>query len=87
MVDGAGAEVPLTAMGFDLLATFARHPGRVLSRERLTELAHSRPLSPGDRSVDIRITRLRQRIEPDPAAPGVIRTVRGEGYVYGPGPP
>jgi DNA-binding response OmpR family regulator len=82
--DGTGAEVPLTAMEYDLLATFARHPRQVLSRERLAELAHSRPLAPGDRSVDIRVTRLRQKLEPDPASPAVIRTVRGEGYVYEP---
>ncbi len=84
MVDEAGAEVPLTAMEYDLLATFAAHPRKVLSRERLASLAHDRPLEPGDRSVDIRITRLRQRIEPDPANPVTIRTVRGAGYVFEP---
>jgi two-component system phosphate regulon response regulator OmpR len=72
-------------MEFDLLATFARHPRQVLSRERLSELAHSRPLEPEDRSIDIRITRLRKKIEPDPANPTAIRTVRGEGYVFEPG--
>jgi two-component system phosphate regulon response regulator OmpR len=84
MVDEAGAEVPLTAMEYDLLATFAAHPREVLSRERLASLAHDRPLEPGDRSIDIRITRLRQRIEPDPANPATIRTVRGAGYVFEP---
>jgi DNA-binding response OmpR family regulator len=84
MLDETGAEVPLTAMEYDLLATFADHPGEVLSRERLASLAHDRPLEPGDRSIDIRITRLRQRIEPDPANPATIRTVRGAGYVFEP---
>ncbi len=80
-----GAEVPLTAMEFDLLETFARHPGQVMSRDRISELAHNRPWHPLDRSIDIRITRLRQKIEPDPDRPMVIRTVRGEGYLFEPG--
>lgn len=84
LTDEAGAEVPLTAMEYDLLAAFARHPHQVLSRDRLAELAHSRPLAPGDRSIDIRITRLRHKLEPDPANPTALRTVRGEGYVYDP---
>jgi two-component system phosphate regulon response regulator OmpR len=71
-------------MEYDLLAAFARHPRQVLSRDRLAELAHSRPLAPGDRSIDIRITRLRQKLEPDPGSPMALRTVRGEGYVYEP---
>ena len=72
-------------MEFDLLATFARHPNQVLSRERLSELAHHRPLEPSDRSVDIRITRLRRKLEPDPSQPTVLRTMRGEGYLFDPG--
>ncbi|HEX8374522.1 MAG TPA: helix-turn-helix domain-containing protein [Geminicoccaceae bacterium] len=58
---------------------------QVLSRERLSELAHGRPPVPGDRSVDVRVTRLRQKIERDPTSPRAIRTVRGEGYAYEPG--
>ena len=80
-----GEDVPLTAMEFDLLETFARHPGQVLSRDRISELAHNRAWQPNDRSIDIRITRLRHKIEPDPDRPTVIRTVRGEGYVFDPG--
>jgi two-component system phosphate regulon response regulator OmpR len=79
-----GEDVPLTAMEFDLLETFARHPGQVLSRDRISELAHNRPWQPLDRSIDIRITRLRQKIERDPADPKVIRTQRGEGYLFDP---
>lgn len=79
-----GQEVPLTAMEFDLLETFARHPGQVLSRDRISELAHNRPWQPMDRSIDIRITRLRQKIEADPADPKVLRTQRGEGYLFDP---
>jgi two-component system phosphate regulon response regulator OmpR len=84
LLDDAGGDVPLTAMEFDLLETFTRHPGQVLSRDRLAELAHNRRWAPEDRSIDIRITRLRQKIEPDPAHPRVIRTVRGEGYQFDP---
>jgi DNA-binding response OmpR family regulator len=79
-----GAEIPLTAMEFDLLAVFARHPRQILSRARLAELAHGRPLAPGDRSIDIRITRLRQKIGEDARAPKTLRTVHGEGYVFDP---
>jgi DNA-binding response OmpR family regulator len=86
LVDAAtGAEVPITAMEYDLLATLARHPRQVLARDRLAELAHGRPLAgPGDRSVDIRVARLRRKLERDPAAPAAIRTERGLGYVYDP---
>jgi two-component system phosphate regulon response regulator OmpR len=84
LLAGDGSEVPLTAMEFDLLETVARHPGQVMSRDRISALAHNRPWHPLDRSIDIRITRLRQKIEPDPDRPSVIRTVRGEGYVFEP---
>lgn len=77
-----GEELPLTAMEFDLLQVFAEHPNRVLTRDRLLELAHSRGNDPFDRSIDIRITRLRRKIEQDPAHPQVIKTVRGSGYLF-----
>ena len=85
LLDATGTEVAITAMEFDLLATFARHPNQVLSREQLSGLAHHRPLEPTDRSIDIRITRLRKKLEPDPAHPTVLRTVRSEGYLFDPG--
>jgi two-component system phosphate regulon response regulator OmpR len=77
--------VPLTAMEFDLLAAFARHPNRTLSRDQLLDLAHRRDGEPFDRSIDIRVTRLRRKIEADPAHPQAIRTVRGIGYMFVPG--
>lgn len=83
-IDEAGREIPLTAMEVDLLATFARHPRQVLSRERLVRLAHGRDLEPFDRSVDIRVARLRQKLEPDPARPRWLVTVRGLGYRWEP---
>ena len=85
LYDAAGAEVPITAMEFDLIEVLARHPDRVLSRDRLLDLAHRKEAAPFDRSIDTRITRLRAKIEDDPAAPRTIRTVRGVGYVFVPG--
>jgi DNA-binding response OmpR family regulator len=84
LVDAEGAEVELTAMEFDLLSVLARHPRQTLSRSRLAELAHGRPLNPGDRSIDIRITRLRAKLGEDARAPKTLRTVHGEGYVFDP---
>ncbi len=82
--DPEGAEIALTAMEYDLLDVFARHPRQTLSRHRLAELAHGRPLAPGDRSIDIRITRLRAKIGEDARNPRTLRTVHGEGYVFDP---
>lgn len=79
-----GSDVPLTAMEYDLLRTFAEHPRRVLSRDQLLDLAHSKDMEPFDRSIDTRITRIRKKIEVDPSKPDCIRTVRGAGYVYNP---
>ncbi|PZN92897.1 MAG: DNA-binding response regulator [Alphaproteobacteria bacterium] len=80
-----GRDVPITAMEFDLLRVFAQNPGRVLSRDRILELAHSKEMEAFDRSVDTRIVRIRQKIEADPAFPQIIKTVRGAGYVFVPG--
>jgi DNA-binding response OmpR family regulator len=79
-----GEEIPLTAMEFRLLKVFVEHRGRVLNRDQLLELAHDRGWDPFDRSVDIRISRLRRKIEPNPDKPTVIRTVRGLGYIFKP---
>lgn len=84
LFDPDGAEIPITAMEFDLLKAFAEHPHRVLNRDQLLELAHHRSWEPFDRSIDIRIARLRRKIERDPAKPQVIKTVRGAGYVFDP---
>ena len=79
-----GSEVPLTAMEFDLLQAFAANPNRVLTRDRLLDLAHRGDSDPFDRSIDIRVTRIRKKIEADPANPVVIKTVRGAGYMFVP---
>jgi len=79
-----GGEIPLTGMEFDLLKAFADNPNRVLSRDQLLNLAHNRDWEPFDRSIDIRIARIRRKIESDPAKPQVIKTVRGAGYIFVP---
>lgn len=79
-----GAEIPLTSMEYNLLKLFARNQGRVLNRDQILEGAHDRSWDPFDRSIDIRISRIRRKIEVNPQKPEVIRTVRGEGYIYDP---
>ena len=69
-------------MEFDLLSAFAERPNRVLSRDFLLDLAHNRERDAFDRSIDIRIARLRRKIEVDPGKPRVIKTVRGAGYMF-----
>lgn len=82
LLDDNGRDVALTGMEFDLLKAFADNPNRVLTRDQLLNLAHNRDWEPFDRSIDIRIARIRRKIEGDPAKPQVIKTVRGAGYLY-----
>ncbi len=71
-------------MEFDLLKVFAEHPGKALSRDRILTLTRNREWDPYDRSIDIRIARLRRKVEADPENPQAIRTVRGVGYMFVP---
>src|SRR5262245_54769501 len=82
LYSGDGRELPLTSMEFDLLKAFAENPDRVLSREQLMELAHHRSVEAFDRSIDLRIMRIRRKIESDPEHPEVLKTVRGAGYMF-----
>ena len=79
-----GNEIPLTAMEFDLLKVFIERPNQVLDRDQLLTLTRNREWEPFDRSIDIRIARVRRKVEPDPEHPQAIRTVRGAGYMYVP---
>ena len=79
-----GTEIPLTAMEFDLLKVFLDRPGRPLSRDQILTYTQNREWDPYDRSIDIRIARLRKKIETDPDNPSLIKTVRGVGYMYVP---
>src|SRR5690606_5642026 len=84
LFDREGREVRITTMEFDLLKVFATRPNQVLSRDQLLTLTRNREWEPFDRSIDIRIARLRRKIEADPDSPQSIRTVRGIGYMYVP---
>lgn len=79
-----GIEVKLSTAEFALLRIFVEHPLRVLSRDVLIDMLKGYERDPFDRTVDIRVARLRRKIEPDPASPVFIRTVRGEGYLFNP---
>jgi DNA-binding response OmpR family regulator len=82
--DESGEEQALTKSEYALLRAFADNPKRVLSRDRLLDLADARDPDAFDRSIDVRVNRIRKKIEPDPGHPRFIRTVRGLGYVFRP---
>jgi len=85
MFEVGGAEVTLTPMEYQLLEAFLANPNRVLTRDQLLLRTRNREWEPFDRSIDIRIGRLRRKIEPDPDGdPRCIRTVRNAGYMYVP---
>ena len=84
LTDELGSEVSMSSLEFDLLKALAEHPNRPLSRERILNLNGQRDWDPFDRSVDLRIMRLRKKIEPDPEHPRFIRTIRNEGYIFVP---
>ncbi len=75
-------EIDITAAEFDLLALFARNPNRPLNRDQIMEQAHNRGWDVFDRSIDLRIMRLRRKIERNPDKPEVLKTVRNVGYVF-----
>ncbi len=82
LVDQRGDDVAITSMELDLLKVFAENPGIVLSRDSLLTSAYKQEVNAFDRSIDIRIARIRRKIESDPSKPEIIKTVRGVGYVY-----
>ena len=79
-----GVVLPLTAGEFDLLVAFAQHPQRVLDRDQLLDLTRGRAATAFDRAIDVQLSRLRRKIEADPAEPRLIKTVRGGGYQFTP---
>jgi two-component system OmpR family response regulator len=79
-----GLKVTMTSTEFDLLLAFCRNPGRVLSREQLLDLTHGGLAGPVERSIDVHVSRIRQKIEPDPKDPTFIKTVRLGGYLFTP---
>ncbi|AWM88491.1 winged helix-turn-helix domain-containing protein [Microvirga sp. 17 mud 1-3] len=77
-----GSEIALTTGEFELLATLARHPGRVFNRDQLMDLTRGRHWEAVDRSIDAQVARLRRKIELDPKHPNFVKSVRGVGYVF-----
>jgi DNA-binding response OmpR family regulator len=82
LLAGDGSVLETTAAEFDLLALFARNPNRPLTRDQIMEQAHNRGWDVFDRSIDLRIMRLRRKIERNPDKPEVLKTVRNVGYVF-----
>ncbi len=79
-----GKSVALTSGEFDLLVILVAHPNRVLDRDRLLDLLTGAERSPFDRSIDVRVTRLRGKIEQNPSEPVYIKTIWGKGYMFCP---
>lgn len=84
VVSPSGTKLAMTGAEFDLLVALCEHPNRVLTRDQLIDLTHGRTSGPFDRSVDVLISRLRQKMESDPKNPELIQTVRSEGYLFTP---
>jgi two-component system OmpR family response regulator len=78
------ARVAMTSAEFDLLRVFCERPGRVLSRDSLLDLTQGRSAGSFERSIDVLVSRIRRKIEPDPAEATVIKTVRSGGYMFTP---
>ena len=84
LIDPEGVLVSLSTAEFTLLAAFVTHPGRVLSRDQLLDLARGRESRAFDRAIDTLVSRLRRKLHDDPKHPEVIKTVRGGGYLFAP---
>jgi two-component system OmpR family response regulator len=82
LVSPAQVVVPLSSAEYRLLSAFVDHPGRVLSRDRLIELTRAPGVEVNDRSIDLAVSRLRQKLGDSPREPRLIRTLRGEGYLF-----
>jgi two-component system OmpR family response regulator len=84
LLNPPGAKITVTGAEFDLLHAFCERPGRVLSRDQLLDLTQGRFGGPYERSIDVLVSRLRQKIERDPKDPEMIKTIRSGGYLFTP---
>ncbi|MEG3620255.1 response regulator [Magnetovibrio sp. PR-2] len=84
LTDPDGNLVALSGGEFELLEVFVSKPGRVLNRDQLLDMARGRDAQPFDRAIDVQVSRLRKKLEPDPKQPSLIKTVRGTGYMFTP---
>ncbi len=78
----AGKSIDLTAMEFEVLVLFARSPGKVMDRDHILDRTKGLEWEPYNRSIDVLISRLRQKLSDDPRHPAFLKTVRGSGYMY-----
>ncbi len=81
LISAANVVTPLSGAEYRLLRIFLSHPNRVLNRDQLVDLTQGKEADPLDRSIDVQVSRLRNRLGDDPREPRLIKTVRGEGYV------
>ena len=79
-----GEPIPLTSGEFNLLQVLLEHANQVLTRDQLMTHTHGHHAGPFDRSIDVQVGRLRRKIEPDPAHPQWIKSIRGAGYLFSP---
>lgn len=84
LIDPEGRSVALTTSEFDLLHVLVTCPQRILSRELLIDRTRGRAANPNDRAIDVQLSRLRRKLGDDPREPAMIRTVRGDGYLFAP---
>lgn len=84
LVNPDGVHVSMTTAEFDILLAFCQNPGRVMTREQLLRMTHAGLAGPVQRSIDVHISRVRQKIEPNVREPTVIKTVRLGGYMFTP---
>jgi two-component system, OmpR family, response regulator len=84
LMNPSGEAVTLTTSEFDLLHALLLHPQRVLSRELLIDWTRGGHANPVDRVIDVQMSRLRRKLGDDPREPAIIRTVRGDGYLFAP---
>ncbi|OGT31306.1 MAG: DNA-binding response regulator [Gammaproteobacteria bacterium RIFCSPHIGHO2_12_FULL_35_23] len=82
LISPSQVELSLSSGEYDLLMAFLEHPQQILSRDQLLDYTRSRFAGPFDRSIDMQVSRLRQKIEEDPKRPQFIKTVRGGGYLF-----
>jgi two-component system OmpR family response regulator len=81
LISAANVVTPLSGAEYRLLRIFLSHPNRVLNRDQLVDLTQGKEADPLDRSIDVQVSRLRNRLGDDPREPRLVKTVRGEGYV------
>ncbi len=84
LVNPEGVHVSMTTAEFDILLAFCQNPGRVMTREQLLRLTHAGLAGPVERSIDVHVSRVRQKIEPNVREPAFIKTVRLGGYMFTP---